>query len=269
MAGFRGFVVRSATRTDGNEGPSDARRSRSHGKSHGKADGNSHGSSHGRSHGRSMNATLAPTHADRCGPESPLDASGMPKALVDRIRREWFARAAGVATRYGVLLDEALAHLDHANLAETPGPARALSFLEDLVCAVACVRGHPGAWQDLWERHESILLRASRLRLGDVDAVLATRRFWRELHAVTTLPASDREGLPDRDELPPSLAEYVGVRPLRVWLSDRLLEQVDRQVLAARFERPLRRAGGRTAGRFGDRFDAADSTGPVRMRLVD
>jgi hypothetical protein len=241
MAGFRGFVVRSAARTVGNEARLDANRARTH--------------------GRSMNGTAPLPHASDCPLGSVSDASGLPKALVDRIRREWFARAGGVATRYGVLVDEALDHLRKANLAETPGPARALSFLEDLVGAVACVRGHPGAWQDLWERHESILLRASRLRLGDVDAVLATRRFWRELHAVTTLPASDRAGLSDRDGLPPSLAEYVGVRPLRVWLSDRLLEQLDRPGPGVRFERPARRPVAAET--------ACDPTGPMRMRLVD
>jgi hypothetical protein len=204
-----------------------------------------------------MNGT-ATLHVHVCPGAPAPDASGLPKALVDRIRREWFARAGSVAVRYGVLLDEAIDHLRRANLAETPGPARALSFLEDLVCSVACVRGHPGAWQDLWERHESILLRASRLRLGDVESVLATRRFWRELHAVTTLSESDREGLADRDGLPPSLAEYVGVRPLRVWLSDRLLEQIDRQLVSLRFERPVRRPAA-----------DAEATGPVRMRLVD
>ena len=250
MAGFRGFVVRSATRTNG----TDAR----------------DGTSRAGMNGRSMTQTCtAPETTRETAPDAALDPSGLPRALVDRIRREWFARAGGVATRYGVLLDEALSHLREANLAETPGPARALSFLEDLVCAVACVRGHPGAWQDLWERHESILLRASRLRLADVEAVLATRRFWRELHAVTTLPAADRAGLPGLESLPPSLAEYVGVRPLRVWLSDRLLEQIERNGATARFERTFRRPAGRGAVRLSDRFEPVESTVAPRMRLVD
>lgn len=250
MSGFRGFVVRSATRTNGTEARRDARRTDLH--------------------GRSMTQTCTPPDAPhRTADAAGLDANGLPRALVDRIRREWFARAGGVASRYGVLLDEAIGHLHAANLAETPGPARALSFLEDLVCAVACVRGHPGAWQDLWERHESILLRASRLRLADVEAVLATRRFWRELHAVTTLPAADRAGLPGLESLPPSLAEYVGVRPLRVWLSDRLLEQIERNGATARFERTFRRPAGRGAVRLSDRFEPVESTVAPRMRLVD
>lgn len=237
MAGFRGFVVRSATRTNGTEA--------------------SHGTGRGGFRGRSMTQTCTATiaTASRCGEN--LDASGLPKALVDRIRREWFARAGGVATRYGVLVEEALGHLVAANLAETPGPARALSFLEDLVCAVACVRGHPGAWQDLWERQEPILLRAARLRLGDVEAVLATRRFWRELHAITTLPDADRAGLPDLKAFPPSLVEYVGVRPLRVWLSDRLLDQIERNGVAMRIERGVRRPAW------------VEPASNVRMRLVD
>jgi len=226
MAGFRGFVVR-------NRG----------------ADDRSPRSATGR---KMENASLCiPSPADTIAAGDAL-----PKALVDRIRREYFARAGGVAGRYGVLAEETLEHLRAANLAETPGPARALSFLEDLVTAVACVRGHPRAWQDLWERHESILLRACRLRLDDIDAVLATRRFWRELHAVTTLPEADRRGLADATSLPPSLVEYVGVRPLRVWLTDRLLAQVDRH-------------GRRPARAACPNLDGIDSSAPVRMRLVD
>lgn len=250
MAGFRGFVVRSATRTNG----TDARRETC------RSD----------MHGRSMAQTCTPPDASHQSADAPaLDTGGLPKALVDRIRREWFARAGGVAIRYGVLVDEAIGHLQAANLAETPGPARALSFLEDLVCAVACVRGHPGAWQDLWERHESILLRASRLRLDDVEAVLATRRFWRELHAVTTLPATDRAGLPGLESFPPSLVEYVGVRPLRVWLSDRLLEQIERNGATPRFDRTFRRPAGRGSVRLADRFEPVEATVALRMRLVD
>lgn len=255
MAGFRGFVVRSATQQVNG---SDARR----------------GASRAGLHGRSMTQTCTATHATDTSAAEVLDASGLPKALVDRIRREWFARVGGVASRYGVLVEEALGHLRAANLAETPGPARALSFLEDLVCAVACVRGHPGAWQDLWERQESILLRASRLRLGDVDAVLATRRFWRELHAITTLPSADRAGLPDLAAFPPSLVEYVGVRPLRVWLSDRLLDQIDRNQVernwtAMRLERGPRRPACAGAAAFRDGFAGLEPPATVRMRLVD
>ncbi len=253
MAGFRGFVVRSATRTNG----TDARE----------------GASRTGMNGRSMTQTCTAPETTRetvsVAASDAAGASGLPRALVDRIRREWFARAGGVASRYGVLLDEALAHLREANLAETPGPARALSFLEDLVCAVACVRGHPGAWQDLWERHESILLRASRLRLGDVDAVIATRRFWRELHAITTLPEHDRAGLHGRESFPPSLVEYVGVRPLRVWLSDRLLEQIERNGIDARLERAPRRAACRGGDRLAERFESHEATASLRMRLVD
>lgn len=155
---------------------------------------------------------------------------GFDRALTDRIRREFFARAAASAERYGVTQHDVLTHLRDAHLALTPGPARVLSFLDDVVLTVACVRGHPRAWHDAWQRNESPLIRACHARLDDAGAVIFARRFWIELFTTTM-------GRRGEGEHPwsssPHLGTYVGVRPLRIWLTDRLMGVLENAVVLA------------------------------------
>ncbi|MDZ4754021.1 MAG: hypothetical protein SGJ11_05945 [Phycisphaerae bacterium] len=165
------------------------------------------------------------------GRDGPVGhAAGLDPALISRIRREFFARAAQQATRYSVTLDGLVSHLERANLAITPGPARVLSFIDDLVLAVACVRGHPRAWHDAWEKHESVLIRASRMRLEDSDAIIFARRFWIDLYA-TTVDCNNLGAAPrfatGRNGAPSRLGEFVGGRSLRIWLTDRLLGRLE------------------------------------------
>lgn len=180
-------------------------------------------------------------------------SNGLPeleRALTDRIRREFFARAAEPAARYGVTMDDLLAHLRDAHLALTPGPARVLSYLDDVALAVACVRGHPRAWSDAWQKHESALIRACNTRLDDADAVVFTRRFWISLytttvtnresrHSSTTAESAGQGGAVSHHgtsaaegELWP-IAAYVGVRPLRNWLTERLMGLLEHAVVRA------------------------------------
>lgn len=170
------------------------------------------------------------------------------RTLCDRVRREFFARASLPAERYGVTPDDVLSHLEHAHLGDAAGAARVLANLEDVAIAVASVRGHPRAWSDLWERHESPLIRACHTRLDDADAIIFTRRFWVSLFTATV---TNREllGRAERapsarlthDQLPAGgqpeivpMTAYVGVRPLRVWLTDRLLGLLEAAVQRAR-----------------------------------
>jgi hypothetical protein len=187
------------------------------------------------------------------------------RSLEDRIRREFFARASLPAARYGVTPEDVLHHLRSAHLPVTPGPARALAFMDDIVAAVACVRNHPRAWSDAWQKHESALIRACHARLDQASAVVFTRRFWIDLHEVTTLelPIERRtgDGLPCAAR-PLSLGQYVGVRPLRVWLSDRLLARIEHDVARGliRVSTRVQRQASRTSGSVPQRL-AADGTG--------
>ncbi len=204
-------------------------------------------------------------------PRLPLD-----RTLHTRLRREFFARGHELAARYGVTADDLLAHLERANLAGTAGPARALSFIDDIIAACACVRGHPRAWHDAWSKHEAVLLRAARSRLDETAAVVFTRRYWIDLHAATLDPLAPRFG----DDLPalPSVAEYVGVRPLRIWLTDRLLGRIenDARRQATRIAisggdapRSVRVEAGHLGGRTGRLGPALAPGFERRLRLVD
>lgn len=182
------------------------------------------------------------------------------RSLEDRIRREYFARASHIATRYGVTLDEVLWHLRCALLPTTPGPARVLNYVDDVALAVACSRGHPRAWHDAWERHESALIRACHARLNHADAVLFTRRFWVDLFVASTTTELTAAPSDDFPLLPWPIRHFVGVRPLRVWLSDRLLARLEHEVAAGRLEASARaRASGTVPQRL-----TADGSGQVR-----
>lgn len=206
------------------------------------------------------------------------------RSLEDRIRREFFARASQNASRYGVTLDDVVWHLRGAHLPLTPGPARVLAYIDDVVVAVACVRGHPRAWHDAWEKHESSLIRACTARLDHADAVVFTRRFWVDLFLASTAGGDQATGAAATgdeaaDELvaPWPLRTYVGVRPLRVWLSDRLLARLEQEIAAGRIlvtartsQRTVARANGsariapRDSGREAPRIGRE-----TRLRLVD
>ncbi|MFO0828541.1 MAG: hypothetical protein U0572_10390 [Phycisphaerales bacterium] len=157
-------------------------------------------------------------------PTSNVVAPALPRGLVDRIRREFFAKGHQTAMRYGVTSADLLAHLERVRLATTTGPGRILSYIDDQIVAAACSRGHPQAWHDAWRKHENLLIRACRMRLDEGDAIVFTRRFWIDLHAASTTSAPSDV---------PSIAEYVAVRPLRIWLTDRLLGRLESQTRAA------------------------------------
>ena len=194
------------------------------------------------------------------------------RALIARIRREFFAKGGTSATRYGVTVDELVAHLERARLFSTAGPGRILSYVDDQISAVACARGHPQAWHDAWEKHESMLIRACHARLEESDAVVFTRRFWIELYAATILPcdARDETGL----NLP-SIAEFVAVRPLRIWLTDRLLTRLEFETKRAMLRGPMKRQaahGVNLFARFQPLRDWRRSEGmqrAARLRLAD
>ncbi len=168
-------------------------------------------------------ALVQPLETSRATPMA-TPVAVLDRALLNRIRREFFARGSAAATRYGVTIDDLLSCLLRARLASTAGPGRVLAFIEDQILAVACARGHPQAWHDAWSKNESSLLRACRTRLDDGDAIVFTRRFWIDLYAGTTSDVpSDL----------PSVAEFVAVRPFRIWLTDRLLGRLENETRRA------------------------------------
>lgn len=155
--------------------------------------------------------------------------------LDTQIRRQFFSIPVEVA-RYRVSLSEVVDHLVCAGLAITPRPQRALAHLADVMQVVACVRGDATAWNDVLNAHAWCLDRACAEQLGTTQGLTFARRFWRDLKqatigqatgmTVTAHHAADAAALARRVATVTAatrLQNYSGVRPLRLWLADRML----------------------------------------------
>jgi len=178
-----------------------------------------------------------------------------PEELESSIREAYFAIASWVAIRYDVEIEEVIEHLRSAGVHTAARPGAAVHYVEDVVLAVAASRGNPQAWADAAQIFDLTLVRACSLRLPEQEAAIYVRRF---------LGALERETLDDRIEPikgsdlvghdgnpcpgDGGLRAYAGLRPLRVWLTDRLLAQLEREVPSMRIalkahdnaEQPLR-----------------------------
>lgn len=147
-------------------------------------------------------------------------------SLRNTIRRAFFAEGGETADRYGISLEQVLAHLEvadeFARLRSGTGSghrvSRIPSMISDLVTATACSHGVGTAWQDIRDEHGHLLIRACEMRLGEIDAMLFVRRFWEDLES-RTRGCDDSSG--------PRMQDYLATRPLRVWLADRLLGKLE------------------------------------------
>ena len=163
-----------------------------------------------------------------------------PEELESSIREAYFAIASWVAIRYDVKIDEVIEHLRRAGVHSAARPGSAVHYVEDIVLAVAGCNGNAQAWTDAAQIFDLTLVRACSLRLPEQDAVVYVRRFLADLERETL----DQEIIPTRpedstyDDEPAEgdggLRAYAGLRPLRVWLTDRLLAQLEREVPSMR-----------------------------------
>lgn len=145
----------------------------------------------------------------------PREAGAFDPILDEQIRRQFF-RSGGEAARYRVSVDDVLAHLMRAGLPITPRPQRVLAHMADVIQVIACVRGDATAWNDLLNAHAWCLDRACAEQLGMTQGLTFARRFWRRLRSGTRGEECGTLGAP-------SLRQYSGVRPIRLWLADRML----------------------------------------------
>ena len=109
-------------------------------------------------------------------------------------------------------------HLRRNGLHRALRPQSAIQYMEDAVLATAALKGNARAWHDLEQVFSQPLTRTCTLHLSDQEAIIHVRRFITELKRAT-LARKDR-----RDR---GLLDYDGLRPLRVWLVDRLLAQLE------------------------------------------
>ena len=190
-----------------------------------------------------------------------------PEELESGIRKAYFAVAAWVAIRYDVELDDVISHMRTAGVHSATRPGAAVQYVEDIVLAVAACHGNQQAWQDIAQVFDLTLVRACSLRLSEHESVIYVRRFLGKLQretieycAVTGAPAQMDADLGEEsfDDEPlegdGGLRAYAGLRPLRVWLTDRLLAQLEREVpaLRVRLEPACATAGGGTDLRLAD-----------------
>jgi len=163
-----------------------------------------------------------------------------PEELESSIREAYFAIASWVAIRYDVEIDEVIEHLRRAGVHSAARPGAAVHYVEDIVLAVAAAQGNHQAWSDASQIFDLTLVRACSLRLPEQESVMYVRRFLADLERETLdqsiLPVRSEDA--DYDDEPAEgdggLRAYAGLRPLRVWLTDRLLAQLEREVPSMR-----------------------------------
>ena len=158
---------------------------------------------------------------------SPAITSVTQDNLSESIRRAFFAKGSEKATRYGVTLEHVISHIEVAEeyaqaKSETTRRthiSRIPSSIEDIIHATACCHGVGMAWQDCRDMHAQLLIRACEMRLQEIDALLFVRRFWEELESRTRGNSACGS---------PRVQDYLGTRPLRIWLADRLLGRLEK-----------------------------------------
>lgn len=158
-----------------------------------------------------------------CG--DAASGSAMPPALEQRIRRGFFADAAWCTSRYGVTVEDLLAHVAAARSRHRSHVLRQIQHVPDLAVAVACAVGAARAWSDASEWFEPVLVRGCRMRLDAIDAVVFARQFLAEVRANSL---ERRTGAGDGGDRGVAMQDFVGNRPLRTWLVDRLLGRLER-----------------------------------------
>ena len=141
-----------------------------------------------------------------------------PEELESEIRESYFASAGWVALRYEIGVEAVIDHLRRSGLHHASRPSTATQYVEDVVLITAASRGNSRAWHDLEQVFSQPLTRTCTLHLSDQEAVIFVRRFISELRSTTLAAESTRDQ---------GLFTYDGLRPLRVWLVDRLLEQLE------------------------------------------
>ena len=178
--------------------------------------------------------------ARRIAPSAAAKPRITNKMLSESVRRAFFANGGELATRYGITLEHVLAHIEAAEefAKERSDASRELHLsriphmLEDLVIATACCHGVTLAWKECQNMNAHLLTRACELRLDEIDAILFVRRFWEELEARSrgTLTSAG-----------PRIQDYLGTRPLRTWLADRLLGRLEGMMRTGSLNSPARR----------------------------
>ncbi|MHC4429692.1 MAG: hypothetical protein ACYS0D_13970 [Planctomycetota bacterium] len=164
-------------------------------------------------------------------------------ARIDSLRRAYFAQAAEIAIRYGVLFDRIVEHVRGAEALQPRRTPYSIRYVEDLVHAAACAGGQDLAWRDLIEQHERALVRSCTEEFDPTQAIVLVRRF---------LAGLQRDTLTEGDDTW-SIRRYEGTRSLRRWLRDGLASWAAKAVDQPRLVLVGSSGPGPAQGPIGDR----------------
>jgi hypothetical protein len=173
-----------------------------------------------------------------CAVAEPCDPRTLDAAVTAAIRAAYFAEAGELAMRYGIGVQDVIAHLERAGLARMPRPERAAAQIKCAVHATALALGVAQAWADLLTALGPGFDRACAARLVRDDGIAFARRFWLDLR-VSTLgadrptagaPRRRREVRRARGVRAPDLKTFAATRPLRYWLAERLLGSLETEL---------------------------------------
>ena len=154
-----------------------------------------------------------------------------PDQLESEIRQAYFSAASWVAMRYSVSVEDLIDHLRTGGLHHAARPSSASQYVEDIVLSVAICQGSEQAWSDLRQVFDLTLTRTCTLSMSEQDAMVFVQKFLSDL-ADATERAVDSDGrsetsIDEDAEEDAGLRDYIGLVPLRVWLTNRILATLE------------------------------------------
>ena len=150
-----------------------------------------------------------------------------PDQLESEIRQAYFSAASWVAMRYSVSVEDLIEHLRRGGLHHAARPSSASQYVEDIVLSVAICQGSEQAWSDLRQVFDLTLTRACTLSMSEQDAMVFVQKFLSDLADATEHHIDSSEQSEDAIEVDAGLHDYIGLVPLRVWLTNRILATLD------------------------------------------
>lgn len=158
-----------------------------------------------------------------------LESEGLDPDSIELIQRAWFALGgeSGDGEQVGPLipLAEVIDHINEAFDTEAlptselrlAAAGRIAENLEDVMLAIACVKGRDAVWYRLENEIAPLLSRMCELRVEETDAMLHAARFLRTVRD-RTRSRSQNHSSDTEDDGTPCLQDYAGLHPLRSYL---------------------------------------------------
>jgi len=143
----------------------------------------------------------------------------------ENLLRAFFRDAGPLASRYRVSGDDVARHI-HALVEGRIARGvllKPVACVGDVAVAAACCLGRANAWNELWIFAEPSMTRAAFSRLPETLALTWTRRYWTRLERLSRLGVG-------------GLCDYDGSRPMRLWIVEQLLGNLEEERAAGRLQ---------------------------------